>query len=602
MQKLTLPLFILFTISNFSAQEKETQLQDVEIRGKFLRTPYQKLVENIEVITPLEIKNSPATSIDELLQQVAGLDVRRRGALGVQSDIGIRGSSFEQVMILVNGVRMNDSQTGHNSMNIPIDLENVDRIEIIKGPAAMRYGNNAYAGVINIITKPESNEKVKISAESGDFSTYNLGMKATFGNEKSANLFQINRGGSEGYRYNTDYNISNIFYQNKLALKNGSINIQGGFSEKKFGANGFYASPKATEQYEETQASVVSIGHEQQFGNFNLNSSVSWRRGQDMYLYNRQKPEIYRNMHIGNNFGGEVNGSYKSNLGTTGLGVELRKEFLASNNLGNRERFISQVFLMHQFSLLNDKLQIIPGISWANFSKEGNFFYPGLDVGFDINENHKIYGNIAKVHRIPTFTDLYYLSKTEAGYADLKPENALSSEVGYRFLNRNTQVKLSGFLRNADNAIDWVKRPENTLWNARNVGKIKTKGFEIQADQKLSDFMKLSAGYTFIESDYANSESAASKYVADYLKHQFIGKIQVNFLKYFTNELSYRYQERLNSESYNLLDNKLSFNKNNFGVYILVNNLTNTQYSEAFGVPLPGRWFQANVSYTIDFK
>lgn len=598
MKKLSLPILISVAVVA-SAQEKETQLQDVEIKGKFLRTPYEKVVENIEIITPKEIKNFPATSIDELLQQVAGLDVRRRGALGVQSDIGIRGSSFEQVMILINGVRMNDSQTGHNSMNIPVDLDSVERIEIIKGPAAMRYGNNAYAGIINIITRPENEEKVKISAEGGDFSTYNLGMKSTFGNEKSANLFQINRGGSEGYRHNTDYTISNIFYQNKLSLKNGSVNIQGGFSEKKFGANGFYASPKATEQYEETQASVVSIGHEQRFGNFNLNSTISWRRGQDMYLFNRQKPEIYRNMHVGNNFGGEINGSYTSSLGTTGLGVELRKEFLSSNNLGKRERFISQVFMMHQFSLMDNRLQVIPGISWANFSKEGNFFYPGLDVGFDIDKNHKIYGNIAKVHRIPTFTDLYYLSKTEAGYADLKPENALSTELGYRFLNQNTQIKLSGFLRHTDNAIDWIKLPENTLWNARNVGEIKTKGFEIQAEQKFTDFMKISAGYTFLESSYVNATNSASKYITDHLKHQLIGKLQLNFLKYFTNELSYRYQERLNAESYNLLDNKLGFNKDNFGAYILVNNLTNTRYSEAFGVPMPGRWISVGVSYNI---
>lgn len=601
MKKLSIPLFLMASFA-IQAQEKETQLQDVEIRGKFLHTSYRKVAENIEIITPQQIKNSPATSIDELLQQTAGLDLRRRGPLGVQSDIGIRGSSFEQVMILINGIRMNDSQTGHNSMNIPVDLESVERIEIIKGPAAMRYGNNAYAGVINIITKPSKEEKVKISAEGGDFSTYNLGMKTTFGTDKSASLFLINRGGSEGYRHNTDFNISNIFYQNRLVLNNGFINIQAGFSEKKFGANGFYASPKATEQYEEMQASVVSVSHEQQFGNFSLNSNFSWRRGQDMYLYNRAKPEIYRNMHIGNNFGGEINGSYKSGIGTTGLGVELRKEFLASNNLGKRERFISQVFLMHQFSLINDRLQIIPGISWANYSKEGYFFYPGLDVGFDINENHKIYGNIAKVHRIPTFTDLYYLSKTEAGYADLKPENALSSEVGYRFLNQSTQLKLSGFMRNTDNAIDWVKLPENTLWNARNVGEIKTKGFEVQAERRISDLLKLSAGYTYIDSDYGNTNSFASKYVAEHLKHQFIAKMQLNFLNYFTNELSYRYQERINSESYNLLDNKLSFNKNNFGVYILVNNLTNTHYSEAFGVPLPGRWFQAGVSYNIDFK
>ncbi|MCB4235177.1 hypothetical protein LDL59_08895 [Kaistella anthropi] len=123
------------------------------------------------------------------------------------------------------------------------------------------------------------------------------------------------------------------------------MNFQAGIQEKKFGANGFYATPAAKDQYEETQASIVSLGIDKNYEKWGLNSAVYWRRGQDMYEYIRNKPEIYRNMHIGNNFGAELNGSYRSDLGTTGLGLELRKEFLASNNLGHRERFVTQVFL-----------------------------------------------------------------------------------------------------------------------------------------------------------------------------------------------------------------------------------------------------------------
>lgn len=588
----------LLSIAIAHAQENEKTIDEVHIQGKFIQTPYKNVAENIEVITAREIALTPARSIDEVLQQIPGLDIRRRGPNGVQSDVTLRGSSFEQVMILVNGIRMNDSQTGHNSMNIPVDLANVERIEIIKGPAAVRFGNNAYAGVINIITKPEAEENVKIFAEGGDFSTHKLGMNATFGSGRLSNLFQITRGGSEGYRHNTDYAVSNVFYQNKFSLKNGSVGLQAGFSEKKFGANGFYASAAATEQYEEAQASVVALKHEQSIGNFAFNSNVYWRRGQDMYLFNRQKPEIYRNMHIGNNIGGEVNGTYRSPLGTTGLGVELKKEFLASNNLGHRERFITQLFFMHHISLMNDRLQITPGISWADFSEQGNFFYPGLDVGFHFNEYHKLYGNIAKVHRIPTFTDLYYLSKTEKGNAALQPEHALSAEVGYRFAATKSIFKISGFMRNTDNAIDWVKIPQNTLWNAMNVGKIETKGLEAEAEHRVSDWLKLFAGYTYLDSSYKNTGNSSSKYVAEHLRHQVIGRAQFSFLKYFSNELAYRYQERFTTGSYHLLDEKLSFRRNQLGIDLTINNLTNTKYTEAFGVPMPGRWFSLGISYT----
>ncbi len=141
------------------------------------------------------------------------MDIRRRGSNGVQSDISFRGSSFEQVLLLLNGVRINDSQTGHNSMNLPVDLEDVEKIEIIKGPAARRFGQNAYAGVINVITRPGTGKKVKISAEGGDYSSYGLGFNAQMGNEKFASTLQANASGSEGYMYNTDYEIRNVFYQ-----------------------------------------------------------------------------------------------------------------------------------------------------------------------------------------------------------------------------------------------------------------------------------------------------------------------------------------------------------------------------------------------------
>lgn len=595
--------FFLGSLLWVNAQEKTTDIESVEFQGKFISTPYKSANQNISVITREDIVNSPAKSIDEILQQVPGMDIRRRGANGVQSDISFRGSSFEQVLLLLNGIRMNDSQTGHNNMNIPVDLDDVEKIEIIKGPAARRFGQNAYAGVINIITKTTPGKKVKISADGGDYSTYGLGFNAQIGNEKFTNSLQANSASSEGYMFNTDYEIRNVFYQGKLNIKNGDVRVQAGFSEKKFGANGFYASSAATKQYEETQASIVSVAHQQTFGKLKLNSNVYWRRGQDMYLYDRWNPDFYRNMHIGNNVGGEVNSSYQWGLGTTGIGVELRKEFLVSSNLGDRNRFVSQVFFEHHFSLLDKKLNISPGISWANYSKEGNFFYPGLDIGYNFNPNHKVYGNIAKVHRIPTFTDLYYVSKTEQGNPDLRPENALSSEVGYQYQDNKILAKVSGFVRNSSNSIDWVKKDlSDKVWYAQNVGDIKTKGIEAEWSHRPMDWLKYTVGYTYIDSKYEEKNGLVSRYILDNLKHQLVSKLEVKFLKNFTNELVYRYNERVNLGSYNLLDEKLSFAKKDYSVYVLINNITNTKYTEAFGVGMPQRWFHIGFSYTINIK
>lgn len=585
------------------AQEKSTDIETIEIQGKLFSTPYKGANQNITVITREEILNSPAKSIDEILQQVTGMDIRRRGANGVQSDIGFRGSSFEQVLLLLNGIRMNDSQTGHNSMNLPVDLDDVERIEVIKGPAARRFGQNAYAGVINIVTKINPGKRIKVNVEGGDYETYELGFNAQLGNEKFSNSLQANSSGSQGYMYNTDYEIRNVFYQSKLNIKDGNIRLQAGFSEKKFGANGFYASKAATEQYEEVQASVISLAHQQTLGKLKLNSNVYWRRGQDMYLFNRQKPEIYRNMHIGNNVGGEVNSSYEWGLGTTGIGVELRKEFLASNNLGERNRFVSQVFFEHHFSLLDKKLNISPGISWANYSNEGNFFYPGLDIGYSFNQNNKVYGNVARVHRIPTFTDLYYTSKTEQGNPNLLPENAVYAEIGYQFQTKNILAKLSGFLRDTNNAIDWTKKkPEDPVWYAQNIGETTIKGIEAEFSHRMNNWLKYTVGYTYLDNRLNKPADFSARYLLDNLKHQLIAKLETRFLKNFINEVVYRYNERLNNGSYNLVDDKLSFVKKDFSVYLLVNNITNTLYTETFGVEMPQRWFHIGLSYNFNIK
>ena len=602
MKKIICSAFFLGVITMISAQEKESEITEVMVQGKFLSLPLKKVNENITVISKKELENSPSKSIEEVLAQFTGMDIRKRGGNGVQADISVRGSSFEQVLILVNGIRINDSQTGHNSMNIPFDLASVEKIEIVKGPAARRFGQNAYAGVINIITKPSSDENIVFTASGGDFKTYSLGVGANFGNERSSNFIQVNSNNSDGYRYNTDYKINNIFYQNRYKIENGNVNFQAGIQEKKFGANGFYATPSAKDQYEETQASIVSLGIDKNYEKWGLNSSVYWRRGQDIYEYIRNKPEIYRNMHIGNNLGAELNGSYRSDLGTTGLGLELRKEFLASNNLGNRERFVTQVFFEHHFSFFQNSLNVSPGISWANYDKEGNFFYPGLDLGFDFSEHHKIYGNITKVNRIPTFTDLYYVSKTEAGNPNLKPENAMSAEIGYRFQKQSFLGKISGFLRDSDNSIDWSKQNANDIWRAENIGKIKTKGVEVELAQHFNSFLKsYSVGYTFLESNYEQPTGLLSRYVMENLKHQLVAKLEVFFLKKFTNQLIYRYNERVSTGSYQIFYEKLSYDAKNYNIYIMVNNILNTDYTETFGVPMPGRWFHVGVSFKTGF-
>jgi len=158
-------------------------------------------------------------------------------------------------------------------------------------------------------------------------------------------------------------------------------------------------------------------------------------------------------------------------------------------------------------------------------------------------------------------------------------------------------------LRNSDNSIDWVKNdPSGTVWYARNVGAIKTKGIEAELNYTITNALRYTIGYTYLDSKYQKSDEYVSRYILDNLRHQLISKLETKFLNGFTNELVYRYNERVSQGSYHLLDEKLSYGKKAYSVYVLVNNLTNTKYTEAFGVKMPQRWFHIGFSYTINIK
>lgn len=579
-----------------AAMAQENNVEEILITGKVIDLPYQKSNANITVITKSEIQKIPAQSIEEVLAYYTGVDIRRRGANGVQTDISLRGSSFEQVLVLINGIRVNDPQTGHNTLNFPFDVNSVERIEIVKGPAARRFGQGAYAGVINVVTKPSSDNQVTVNGEGGDYNTFSGGIGAHFGNENFRNQLQVTHTASEGYRYNTDYKITNAYYQNQYALTNGTLKFQAGFQEKKFGANGFYASPAFTDQYEEVQMSLISASLDQKINDqVSFSAKTYWRRAQDMYLFRRYNPSFYRNMHIGNQVGVDISSQVKTSWGTTGIGLETRKEFLESNRLGSRERWVSQAFLEHHFSFLQEALLITPGVSWSNIEGK-NYFYPGIDAAF-LQGNHKWFANFSKVNRIPTYTDLYYVSPSEVGNPNLKPESALTGELGYQYQVQQNFIKASLFWRKTDNTIDWQKLNTTSPWTAQNIGALETKGLELEANLQLHALAGFNLGYTYLDNQNLE-QNIISRYALDNLRHQLVAKWRMSHGG-LSNELIYRYNERVNLGSYNLLDDRISYQIKDWNIYLLVNNITNTKYTETSLVPMPGRWFHVGFNYRM---
>lgn len=556
----------------------------------------------IQIITPEELQNSTASNLADLLQQINGVDIRRRGVDGMQSDLYIRGGSFDQTLVLIDGFKTENPQTGHHTMNMMIPIENIERIEIIKGPAARIFGQNAFTGAINIVTKTKVKNILAGKVAYGSYNQNTVELTGTINQNNSSHQVHYSRNASDGYRYNTDFKNQNLFVKSRFNTHTNPIDIIAIFLERKFGANGFYASPDFKDQYEETQSSLIGVSSNISKNNFIYRPKIYWKRGQDMYEFVRYKPEIYRNLHITNKVGAALDFKYDSKFGITGIGVDIAEVFITSNNLGDHNRFMITSFIEHRFNIFDEKFDITPGIAFSYYSDFNFHAFPGIDLGYQINNNFKLYGNIGYTYRIPTYTDLYYSSPTTIGNENLKAESALAQELGIKFNDNKLSGELNIFYRSSDDLIDYVKENEDDKWQAENIQKVNTTGIEtsLKYQFKTNKFPQhANLGYTFLNDDIIDSDFNFSRYTLNSIKHQVIVGYDSQFISFLRQNISYRFVERPDGTSYNVFDAKLTANYNDIELVAIFNNIFNAEYTETNLVPMPGRNVMFSLKYTF---
>lgn len=593
--------FIAATSTLFSQENKtEEKLDEVIINSSRIDLPFKENSRTITIITAEQIKQSAATNVADLLQQFAGVDIRRRGTAGMQADLYIRGGGFDQTLLLVDGFKVEDAQTGHHTMNMALPIEVIERIEIIKGPSARVFGQNAFTGAINIVTKKNPEKSVTLNVQGGSYEQKNGSVTVGSQMKNSSHLVHFSRNTSDGYRYNTDYDNQNYFVKSNFNTDKLPISMIASFSERKFGANGFYASPTAINQYEETQASLIGVSTEIKNEKWTFRPRLYWKRNQDEYVFVRENPSIYRNLHQTNKVAAELNGSYKSNLGITGFGIDVAKVYISSNNLGQHQRLMTTVFLEHRFEFLDGKLDVTPGVAATYFSDFKFHAFPGMDVGYEINDHFKVYGNIGYTYRIPTYTDLFYSDPTTLGNENLDPEEAIAEELGIKFTKNNFSATLAFFNRDSNKVIDYVKENEDDLWEATNIRELNTRGFEISTNYgfKIGEFnQSINASYNFLEDDLRDVQANFSRYSINSLKHHFTSRLSTKFLKNLSQNIVYKYAERATGQSYSVLDASIVFTIKEFEISVFANNIFNTEYTETNLVPMPKGNILAGLTY-----
>ena len=623
MKKVLFSLGMLSTIVTFAQENnnpvdsltKSQNVEEIMIQGNRLQTPFNESTRDIQVITQKDIQALPARSLNEVLSFISGVDIRQRGPFGTQADISIDGGTSEQTLVLINGVKMIDSQSAHNMMNLPVPLSAIDHIEVIRGAAARIYGINALTGAVNIVTKRGKQSSVTAdlqagssfkNKEEGDGSGIYAGASAEvtgiFGTEQQSHLITVAQSGYNGQRYNSASESTRLFYHGNYDF-NGSNSIQAmaGYARTHFGANGFYAAPGDINSEEHTQSSVFSLSSRHTFGDFTISPRISDRYSEDDYRYYKDNVSKGRSIHYTNALMLELNTSLRTAIGTFGFGVESRLEKINSSNIGKHDRSNHGMYAEFK-TALGEKIRGTVGI-YGNYNSDFGFqVYPGLDVAYLLNDFWKISTSIGSGQRIPSFTDLYLNQRPgNVGNSELQPENAWNYEANIQYKNKNLQFKTGYFYRNITDFIDWVRENPLQPYSPNNLGENKVQGIYARLKQDFAFSEAHSLGYDisyhYLNPSFENEGNQQSKYTLESLKHQFVAGLHYQ-MKDFSVHLKERWLKRELGDSYTVSDVRINYKMRNFLWYAEMTNLFDAQYLEAGAVPVPSRWLSLGFQYT----
>ncbi len=637
--KLKVAAISLIIVNQLISQTDTIRLSELEVNANRISSKYKDHLRVVQIIDKKDISQLPVKTLSEILDYIVSADIRQRGFNNVQADISLRGGNYEQTLVMINGIPVNDPQTGHHNLNIPIHVNLIERIEVLTGGDARRYGANAFAGAINIVTKEMSSNKINTTITGGDFKYFSGEINGNVKTKDIQHLFSLAHQQSDGYRPNTDFNNSQLTWQMTYKTEHSITQSIASLENKAFGAQSFY-TPKFPNQYEQTKALFSSISHKQYGEKVIWTTQLFYRQHHDRFELFRhdlpadQIPGWYKhpNYHMTRTAGGQTFATFNHRLGKTTTGADLRYEHIFSNVLGESmndtikapfekdgfftkkaEKYVSSVFIDHEYSY---KKIILSGGLMATYLSTNHFFiYPGIDFGFNLHEHWKYFASANRSVRMPTYTELYYKDAANEGNIYLKPEEANNIETGIKFQNKLWNVQMAIFYRNGINIIDWVRLSATDKWHSENISTVNTMGGELliyyfNHEKYLPDFIhNIQAGYTHINIE-KQTGNYFSKYALDVLRHKFFISNTYTYDKLsFTWKLLYH--ERMGTytefpsgneayyKPYVTIDASIYYQLKNVNLFINGTNLLNTYYYDIANIPMPGRWVRGGLNLSL---
>lgn len=587
---------------------------------RFSPSSIQDFGGNITVLTKSDISKLPVTTVQEALQYACGLDVRSR-SLTAQGDVSLWGSSFEQVLILIDGIPMRDPQTGHHQLNLPIDLSQVHSIQLIKGAAARMYGAGALAGAINITTQDPGKVKASIQSfwgsnglkDSITGETYlsnqqlvNIGFRAG-STSHSASFRRLH---TNGYDIHTGVDQQSLFYRGKWQRPGATIHWMGGYLNNLFDAKYFYAKPYDVSAVEQVNTTFAGASGHFTTGKIQWTPRLYYRYNTDDYTLVETNPALYRNQHYSTSSGAEINGNWKHEKGMVGFGVDGRGDWIRSNNLGKHERFLYCAYLEEQWTP-SEKWNVTAGINMQSSPSYATKFFPSFNVLYKQNYT-QFFIHSGAGSRLPSYTDLYYKDYSNLGNPYLTTEYGWSAETGLRYQIPAFHFQMTYFYRRVNNQIDFTKGYADgidaNIWYPMNIGLAQIYGTEFQFTFNCQDWLifqnssfaitKIGLRSNYLKSSINNS-AYISKYVYNQLNQQNFAFIGWKTGRYVQHQLTYRGIERAGFEIFHLLDWRTSIHLDQWSFFADISNITNQPYTLSGDIPMPRRWYQIGVQFQL---
>lgn len=630
----------LVTINSF-AQEKVSELDPVTITTSINPEKASQTGRNLTVIKGERFANLPVHSVDELLRYVPGIEVQSRGPMGAQSDIVIRGGTFQQVLVVIDGLRLNDPNSGHFAGYFPIAPSEIDRIEVLKGAASAIYGSEAVGGVVHIITKTfaarnsDAVQKRRMNAiaqiSGGEYNFWNANLGGFYNDGKTAvaagflsnNTSGQAQRGTRGFVHNYTTSLS-------LAHRFGShwaVKLRTAYDDRNFSAQNFYTTFSSDTAQEHVKSSWNQIALEYAAKRDKVSLSVGYKNLHDQYRYNSGlTPNKNTSQLTQALLTDEHRFSEKTSLTS---GVQFIDKKIVSNDRGNHTIKQGAAFLVLNQSLGN-YFFVSPAVRLDYSEGYGWQFDPQVNLSYR-RQKWQLHGSAGRTIRDADFTERYnnynkaFVSSGSIGNPALKPEHSFSYEAGADiFVCSDLKISGTFFRRNQEAVIDYVPTPyadmprkdnlspTGTYALTKNISSVDITGFETEAQysREIDNRQHLWAtlGLTWLDSK--SSSATPSFYISSHAK--FLNTFSVVYsYDRFSISANGLYKKRNAQTSsaniakvsadYFVLNAKLeaSVIKRMVSVFVEADNAFDENYADLLGSQMPGRWLMGGIKISL---